>query len=81
MGFPQQNVERANWKAQESHEVQKYDGDLHGPFGVTCDREIMLDNIKHSIVLLQIAKNTAHPVNGIYHQRPGPSNNVSSQGE
>ncbi|KAJ8942655.1 hypothetical protein NQ318_013368 [Aromia moschata] len=40
---------------------------------------VMLDNIKHSIVLLQIAKNTAHPVNGIYHQRPGPSNNVSSQ--
>ncbi|XP_063700660.1 oxysterol-binding protein-related protein 9 [Culicoides brevitarsis] len=27
----------------------------------------MLENIKHSIVLLQIAKNTAHPINGIYH--------------
>lgn len=27
----------------------------------------MLDSIKHSIVLLQIAKNTAHPINGIYH--------------
>ncbi|XP_065167582.1 oxysterol-binding protein-related protein 9 [Atheta coriaria] len=27
---------------------------------------VMLDNIKHSIVLLQIAKNTAHPINGIY---------------
>lgn len=26
----------------------------------------MLENIKHSIVLLQIAKNTAHPINGIY---------------
>ncbi|XP_026461869.1 oxysterol-binding protein-related protein 9 isoform X2 [Ctenocephalides felis] len=26
----------------------------------------MLDNIKHSIVLLQIAKNTAHPINGVY---------------
>lgn len=26
----------------------------------------MLDDIKHSIVLLQIAKNTAHPINGIY---------------
>ncbi|CAH1114531.1 unnamed protein product [Psylliodes chrysocephalus] len=40
---------------------------------------IMLDNIKHSIVLLQIAKNTAHPVNGIYHQRPGTSTtNVTS---
>uniref|UniRef100_A0A4Y0BGQ9 Oxysterol-binding protein n=1 Tax=Anopheles funestus TaxID=62324 RepID=A0A4Y0BGQ9_ANOFN len=26
----------------------------------------MLDNIKHSIVLLQIAKNTANPINGIY---------------
>lgn len=32
----------------------------------------MLENIKHSIVLLQIAKNTAHPINGIY-QGPGPS--------
>nr|XP_023024063.1 oxysterol-binding protein-related protein 9 [Leptinotarsa decemlineata] len=40
---------------------------------------IMLDNIKHSIVLLQIAKNTAHPVNGIYHQRPGPSHIVASE--
>ncbi|XP_021918104.1 oxysterol-binding protein-related protein 9 isoform X2 [Zootermopsis nevadensis] len=27
----------------------------------------MLESIKHSIVMLQIAKNTAHPVNGIYH--------------
>uniref|UniRef100_A0AAG5DAP8 Oxysterol-binding protein n=2 Tax=Anopheles atroparvus TaxID=41427 RepID=A0AAG5DAP8_ANOAO len=26
----------------------------------------LLDNIKHSIVLLQIAKNTANPINGIY---------------
>ncbi|XP_060525866.1 oxysterol-binding protein-related protein 9 [Cylas formicarius] len=40
---------------------------------------VMLDNIKHSIVLLQIAKNTAHPINGVYHhQRPGTSNSVSS---
>uniref|UniRef100_T1IK17 Oxysterol-binding protein n=1 Tax=Strigamia maritima TaxID=126957 RepID=T1IK17_STRMM len=31
----------------------------------------MLDSIKHTIVFLQIAKNTAHPVNGIY---PGKSN-------
>lgn len=30
----------------------------------------MLDHIKHSIVLLQIAKNTAHPINGFYQ---GPS--------
>ncbi|KAB0805485.1 hypothetical protein PPYR_02455 [Photinus pyralis] len=29
----------------------------------------MLHNIKHSIVLLQIAKNTAHPVNGVYQAR------------
>lgn len=34
----------------------------------------MLDNIKHSIVLLQIAKNTANPINGIYQ---GPSSNKS----
>lgn len=26
----------------------------------------MLDHIKHSIVSLQIAKNMAHPINGIY---------------
>jgi hypothetical protein len=38
---------------------------------------VMLDNIKHSIVLLQIAKNTAHPINGIYQMRPGPSQNIS----
>lgn len=30
----------------------------------------MLESFKHSIVLLQIAKNTAHPVNGMY-QGPG----------
>lgn len=28
--------------------------------------EAMLENIKHSIVLLQITKNTANPINGIY---------------
>lgn len=38
----------------------------------------MLDNIKHSIVLLQIAKNTAHPINGIYHG-PITSNSDSNQ--
>lgn len=35
----------------------------------------MLDSIKHSIVLLQIAKNTAHPINGIYR---GPIMDISS---
>ncbi|XP_030761058.1 oxysterol-binding protein-related protein 9 isoform X2 [Sitophilus oryzae] len=39
---------------------------------------VMLENIKHAIVLLQIAKNTAHPMNGIYPSRPGPSNSISS---
>ncbi|XP_028167212.1 oxysterol-binding protein-related protein 9-like [Ostrinia furnacalis] len=34
----------------------------------------MLDNIKHSIVLLQIAKNTVNPVNGVYQ---GPTNSQS----
>lgn len=33
----------------------------------------MLDNIKHSIVLLQIAKNTVNPVNGIYQGPCNPS--------
>ncbi|XP_063225170.1 oxysterol-binding protein-related protein 9 isoform X2 [Bacillus rossius redtenbacheri] len=35
----------------------------------------MLDSIKHTIVLLQIAKNTAHPVNGVY--RPPPETPTS----
>lgn len=39
---------------------------------------VMLDNIKHSIVLLQIAKNTAHPVNGVYNERTGTSSSISS---
>lgn len=26
----------------------------------------MLEDVKHSIVLLQIAKNTVHPINGMY---------------
>lgn len=39
----------------------------------------MLDSIKHSIVLLQIAKNTAHPINGIYHG-PGPGLHMKSSG-
>ncbi|XP_019877169.2 oxysterol-binding protein-related protein 9 isoform X3 [Aethina tumida] len=37
----------------------------------------MLNNVKHSIVLLQIAKNTAHPVNGIYSARTEPPSNTS----
>uniref|UniRef100_A0A336LKT5 Oxysterol-binding protein n=1 Tax=Culicoides sonorensis TaxID=179676 RepID=A0A336LKT5_CULSO len=37
----------------------------------------MLENIKHSIVLLQIAKNTAHPINGIY-QGPKKLDSVES---
>lgn len=40
----------------------------------------MLENIKHSIVLLQIAKNTANPINGIY-QGPGPSKDLPSDDE
>lgn len=36
----------------------------------------MLETIKHSIVLLQIAKNTTHPVNGIYQSYPGPERKV-----
>ncbi|XP_047030753.1 oxysterol-binding protein-related protein 9 isoform X1 [Helicoverpa armigera] len=34
---------------------------------------VMLDNIKHSIVLLQIAKNTVNPVNGVYQGPTNPS--------
>ncbi|XP_041984723.1 oxysterol-binding protein-related protein 9 [Aricia agestis] len=35
----------------------------------------MLDHIKHSIVLLQIAKNTVNPVNGVY---TGPTNSTQT---
>lgn len=38
----------------------------------------MLESFKHSIVLLQIAKNTAHPINGIY-QGPASQSGVSIQ--
>lgn len=37
----------------------------------------MLESFKHSIVLLQIAKNTAHPINGIYQ---GPSIQTNPKG-
>ncbi|KAF5307219.1 hypothetical protein FQR65_LT00735 [Abscondita terminalis] len=41
----------------------------------------MLHNIKHSIVLLQIAKNTAHPMNGVYQSRTdGPGINSAITG-
>lgn len=36
----------------------------------------MLESFKHSIVLLQIAKNTAHPVNGLYQ---GPAGHSADQ--
>ncbi|XP_044744788.1 oxysterol-binding protein-related protein 9 [Coccinella septempunctata] len=41
---------------------------------------VMLDNVKHSIVLLQIAKNTAHPVNGLglYQIVPGSSSHTTA---
>ncbi|XP_069673311.1 oxysterol-binding protein-related protein 9 isoform X2 [Periplaneta americana] len=38
----------------------------------------MLESIKHSIVMLQIAKNTAHPVNGIYHTPDNSSMSMDS---
>ncbi|XP_028027331.1 oxysterol-binding protein-related protein 9 [Bombyx mandarina] len=42
----------------------------------------MLDNIKHSIVLLQIAKNTVNPVNGIYQGPTNPSQtHIKQSGE
>ncbi|KAH8401526.1 hypothetical protein KR009_006203 [Drosophila setifemur] len=38
----------------------------------------MLDHIKHSIVSLQIAKNMAHPINGIYNGPPATASTSSS---
>ncbi|KAI8419801.1 hypothetical protein MSG28_008452 [Choristoneura fumiferana] len=40
----------------------------------------MLDNIKHSIVLLQIAKNTVNPVNGVYQGPTSTSQTHIKQG-
>ncbi|XP_052755654.1 oxysterol-binding protein-related protein 9 isoform X1 [Galleria mellonella] len=40
----------------------------------------MLDNIKHSIVLLQIAKNTVNPVNGVYQGPTSSSQTHIKQG-
>lgn len=40
--------------------------------------QAMLESFKHSIVLLQIAKNTAHPINGIY-QGQSTSNSNTDQ--
>lgn len=39
--------------------------------------QAMLDHIKHSIVSLQIAKNMAHPINGIYN---GPTITTATSG-
>ncbi|XP_077294689.1 oxysterol-binding protein-related protein 9 isoform X2 [Arctopsyche grandis] len=43
--------------------------------GIHDQANAMLENIKHSIVLLQIAKNTVNPVNGIYQ---GPTSIIST---
>ncbi|XP_066996674.1 oxysterol-binding protein-related protein 9 isoform X2 [Anabrus simplex] len=40
------------------------------------EAEVLLENVKHAIVMLQIAKNTAHPVGGVY---TGPTN-ITPQG-
>ncbi|EDW47173.1 GM20569 [Drosophila sechellia] len=40
--------------------------------------QAMLDHIKHSIVSLQIAKNMAHPINGIYNGPPATASTSSS---
>ncbi|XP_064476901.1 oxysterol-binding protein-related protein 9-like isoform X2 [Ornithodoros turicata] len=37
--------------------------------GISNNANALLETIKHTIVLLQIAKNTAQPVNGVYPQR------------
>ncbi|EDW36280.1 GL17708 [Drosophila persimilis] len=41
-------------------------------------RRAMLDHIKHSIVSLQIAKNMAHPINGIYNGPQAAASTTSS---
>ncbi|KAL2726541.1 oxysterol-binding protein-related protein 9 [Vespula squamosa] len=54
----QQNIETENEEKQESYAA------------VLTQANAMLNSVKHTIVQLQIAKNTAIPVNGIYR---GPS--------
>ncbi|KAM7286526.1 oxysterol-binding protein-related protein 9 isoform X1 [Ixodes scapularis] len=39
--------------------------------GIGNNANALLETVKHTIVLLQIAKNTAQPVNGVYSQRRG----------
>ncbi|KAL3249363.1 hypothetical protein MRX96_056057 [Rhipicephalus microplus] len=39
--------------------------------GIGSNANALLETVKHTIVLLQIAKNTAQPVNGVYPQRRG----------
>ncbi|KAH9369773.1 hypothetical protein HPB48_007740 [Haemaphysalis longicornis] len=43
--------------------------------GIGSNANALLETIKHTIVLLQIAKNTAQPVNGVYPQRRGADDN------
>lgn len=47
---------------------------------VKTQANAMLENVKHSIVLLQIAKNTVHPINGIY-KGQGSSRAIEPQPE
>lgn len=49
---------------------QKADSSMNPNKALLDSANAMLESFKHSIVLLQIAKNTAHPVTGIY-QGPG----------
>lgn len=57
--------------AEANNEIKESNKETKDPNKVLQDTaHSMLESFKHSIVLLQIAKNTAHPVNGIYQ---GPS--------
>lgn len=57
--------------------IPEDDDNLEKHKAIQENANAMLDSIKHSIVLLQIAKNTAHPINGIY-QGPSSSNKIDS---
>ncbi|XP_014249855.1 oxysterol-binding protein-related protein 9 isoform X2 [Cimex lectularius] len=58
-------------KAVETKMSTLTDPDLRNRCEIICQHaNSMLEQMKHTIVLLQIAKNTAHPVNGTYQPMP-----------
>lgn len=76
-----QGTNEPNETTADTKEANKENNDkaAKDPNTILMDSaKAMLESFKHSIVLLQIAKNTANPVNGIY-QGPSSSSNLADQ--